>query len=161
MEERLAIKRSGAWFWQSNLAQAEVLSKLEMRQITPDWLVCPQGSANRAVTVGQFAGDPAIFQRQDQQAFAEERRDRAIAASVEKPILLKIGGRLIQLFLACLFIGGAAVRIFFPHMRGAGLTPTTLMILVPIWSIGGVGLISWVIGRIQLSYQVRSVLSKR
>ncbi|MBW3542816.1 MAG: hypothetical protein KY476_21345 [Planctomycetes bacterium] len=160
MEDRLAIKRSDAWIWRSNLTRTDVLSRLEKRQISRDWLVCPQGSAGRAVTVGQFVDDPAIFQRQDQEAANEERRRRAIVASVERPPLLKIGQKLLQLFFACLVVGGAIVRISFPHMLGAGLTPSALMILVPIWSIGGIGVVAWVLGGLHYRHQVHSALRR-
>lgn len=153
MEDKFAIKHPNAWLWQSNLKRADVVSRLETNQIFRDWLVCPQGLADHAVTVGQFVDDPTVFER-------HERQRRQIIAAVEKPLLLTRGEQLIQLFCICLMVGGATVNIFFPHMLGAGLTPTTLAILIPIWSIGGIGVVAWILGRFQHAYRVRVALKR-
>lgn len=63
--------------------------------------------------------------------------------------IAKIGMGWLAVCACCMGIGRVAIEIFFPHMIGAGLTPTALMILVPIWGIGILGLLictaAWVI----------------
>jgi type IV secretory pathway TrbD component len=71
------------------------------------------------------------------------------------------GERLLHLFVLCLMIGGATTKIFFPEMLGAGLTPTTLLILIPIWSLGGVGLLLWIVGWLQHQYRIRASLDRQ
>ncbi|MBL8798738.1 MAG: hypothetical protein JNM56_32900 [Planctomycetia bacterium] len=60
--------------------------------------------------------------------------------------LKKVGGYMVGLCLACLVIGRAIVRMAFPEMIGQGLTPTTLSILIPIWSLGIIGVLLWLAG---------------
>jgi len=154
MDERFAIKRPGHLFWRSNLTRADVMQRVECGRITREWLICPQGTVSHTVTIGQFIDDPAILKRRLQQDIDRETRRRTIAAAVEKPFLLKSGQYLIRLFALYLMIGTATVKIFFPHMLGAGLTPTALMVLIPMWSIGGLGILAYMLGSIQHRYRI-------
>jgi hypothetical protein len=56
---------------------------------------------------------------------------------------------LIALSLVALVIGGNVVRLFFPQLLVAGITATLMSLLIPIWSIGGLGVLlslaGWVI----------------
>jgi hypothetical protein len=161
MQEYFAIKRSNAWLWSGKLTRDEVLARLEKDRLGRDWLICPLGCANRAVTLGQFVDDPAIFLRLEQQHAQRQDLRRSIAASIEKPLLLKIGQQLIGLSILCLVIGGAIVKLFFPQMRGDGLTPTDLIILIPIWSMGGIGLVLWIIGCVHHRHRVDATLQRQ
>ena len=53
---------------------------------------------------------------------------------------------MLGLCLLTLLIGGKIARNFFPETQGAGLTPTALMLLVPIWTMGIVGLVLLLVG---------------
>ena len=63
--------------------------------------------------------------------------------------LALLGKTLIALFFAALAIGGGTIHIFFPQLIGTGITAASLFVLVPIWSIGVLGvllsLIGWII----------------
>ncbi len=45
----------------------------------------------------------------------------------------------------CLTVGGSTINIFFPELKGSGLTPGILAILVPIWTMGVLGVFLLVI----------------
>jgi hypothetical protein len=60
--------------------------------------------------------------------------------------LTKVGGALFGTCIALLVVGRAIVTIFFPHLKGTGLTPEILLILIPIWSIGIAGLLCLLAG---------------
>lgn len=124
MAEYFSIKRSDAWLWTCKLTREEVLARLEKHRISRDWLICPLGAAHHAVTLAQFLDDPAIFRRLKQQDVERENLRRAIVVSVEKPWLLTMGQELLRWFFLCLGLGGNIVTIFFPQMKGAGLTLT-------------------------------------
>jgi hypothetical protein len=42
--------------------------------------------------------------------------------------------------ILCLIAGRVVVRTFFPESQGTGISPVALAILIPIWSLGAVGL---------------------
>lgn len=159
-EEHFAIKHPNAWLWKGKLTREEVLARVEEDRLGREWLICPFGSANYAVPVGLFMDDPATFLRLRQHDAEKELRRQSIVSSVNEPILLKAGQYLLLLFIHCLLAGGAIVKLFFPDMVGAGLTPTALMILIPIWSIGGVGLLAFLLGWFQYKYRVRVTLKR-
>jgi hypothetical protein len=50
---------------------------------------------------------------------------------------------------AALLVGGKIVRAGFPEQLGAGLDPTTLLMLVPIWTTGLVGLVLILLGKLK------------
>jgi len=54
MHKEFSIKRNGAWFWQCGVSYDEIQQKLQLNQITDDWLVCPFGQAHLAVPISQI-----------------------------------------------------------------------------------------------------------
>jgi len=58
----------------------------------------------------------------------------------------KLGGLLVGLCFACLIIGRAIVTIFFPELQGQGIPPAMWFVLVPIWSLGIIGLVLLLVG---------------
>ncbi len=60
--------------------------------------------------------------------------------------LKKVGGGMVGLCVACLIAGRAVVSLFFPESRGQGITPEMWFVLVPIWSLGVVGLVLLLVG---------------
>lgn len=161
MEEHFAIKRSDALLWTGKLTREELSARLDKGQLTHDWLICPFGSARYAVTLDQFIDDPAIFRRLRQKDVERENHRRSIVASVEDPWLLSIGRKLFKWFLCCLVVGGSIVRIFFPQMIGGEFTPAALMVLVPVWSIGGIGVLAVILGSLQHKIRVSAALKQQ
>jgi hypothetical protein len=53
---------------------------------------------------------------------------------------------LVGLCFACLIIGRAIVTIFFPELQGRGIPPAMWFVLVPIWSLGIIGLVLLLVG---------------
>ena len=60
-----------------------------------------------------------------------------------------IGGGMVGLCILCMLVGGKIARTFFPESQGQGLTPTVLMILIPLWSMGIIGLVLLLVGWIR------------
>ncbi len=58
----LSLKKPTQWLWRTNFTRDQVLQRLEEMTITKDWLICPLGEANKAVTVASFASNPNVFQ---------------------------------------------------------------------------------------------------
>ncbi|WP_254509673.1 hypothetical protein [Anatilimnocola floriformis] len=56
------------------------------------------------------------------------------------PFLATLGLRLLVACIGALVVGNFVVRLAFPQLLGKGLTPTALMILIPIWTVGVTGL---------------------
>jgi hypothetical protein len=63
----------------------------------------------------------------------------------------KLGGYMVGFCLAFLIIGRAVVSFLFPELRGQGIPPAMLFVLIPVWSIGVVGLVlllaGWIRGK--------------
>jgi hypothetical protein len=57
------------------------------------------------------------------------------------PWAAKWGRRLLGASLAALAVGGTAVEVFFPWLKGRGLDALTLSILIPIWAVGVAGIL--------------------
>jgi hypothetical protein len=51
------------------------------------------------------------------------------------------GKILIASCFAALVVGRCTVEIFFPELVRAGITATSLFLLIPIWSVGGLGVL--------------------
>ncbi|MEO1980627.1 MAG: acyltransferase family protein, partial [Fuerstiella sp.] len=63
-ESRLySVKQPTHWFWRTNLSREQVLKQLEESRITRDWLICPVGDADKAISVASFAASPDVFDR--------------------------------------------------------------------------------------------------
>jgi len=60
--------------------------------------------------------------------------------------LLTIGLRLFGLCLFCLVLGRVFVSLVFPESRGQGIPPAALYFLIPVWILGGTGLILMLAG---------------
>lgn len=60
--------------------------------------------------------------------------------------LKTLGGYMVGLCLICLIIGRLIVRILFPEVRGQGIPPGMWFVLIPIWSIGLIGLVLLLVG---------------
>lgn len=54
MNKEFSIKPPGAWLWTCGVSYDEICQKLEHKQITEDWLVCPFGESKRAVRVSRI-----------------------------------------------------------------------------------------------------------
>lgn len=70
----------------------------------------------------------------------------AVEPSEPKSRCIEIGQMLVIVAWGCLTLGGAVVKLFFPNARGRGLTPELLCLLVPIWSLGVLGLLLVAVG---------------
>ena len=77
-----------------------------------------------------------------------KRPDFSPRPRVAKPgdVMKKFGGHMVVLCLACLLIGRTVVSIFFPELRGQGISPVMWFVLIPIWSIGVIGLVLLLVG---------------
>ena len=60
--------------------------------------------------------------------------------------LKKTGGSMVGVCIMCRVVGRGIVARNFPDARGQGLTPGVLLILIPIWSIGILGLVACIAG---------------
>ena len=56
-----SLKKPTHWLWRTNFTREQVLQRLKDTEIDDDWLVCPLGHADRAITVGEFASAPDAF----------------------------------------------------------------------------------------------------
>lgn len=155
MDEHYAIKRPGGWFWTGKLTREQAVEEARGGRLPGDWLICPLGSANKAITVATFLGDPGVLDRREKQEIDQELRRRAFAKSYPWPRLLKAGAWMLQTHVACLIIGGATVKIFFPQLQGGGIPPAMYAVLIPIWTLGGLGLLFAIIGWIQRGARIR------
>jgi membrane protease YdiL (CAAX protease family) len=54
--------------------------------------------------------------------------------------------------MTSLLITRVIVRIFFPELRGQGLTSGILLVLIPIWSLGAIGGLLWIIGYVRSKF---------
>lgn len=159
---RFAIKRRDAWFWAGELTQEEVIARYSDGRITLEWLVCPRGCADRAITIAQFIGDPELFERQDRLRADMEQHRKSIVSSVEKPRLIRRGTSLLRLFYVYRVMAEPIVEIFFlpePNTDNR-MTPMILAILVPMWIIGLVGLLCWIVGLVQHRLSIRKALTE-
>ena len=59
------------------------------------------------------------------------------------------GLKLLGLFACCLIIGGAISRLFFSEAMGKGIPTGLWFVLVPIWTIGLLGVLLWTAGRLK------------
>lgn len=155
MDEHYAIKRPGGWFWTGKLTREQALEEARGGRLPGDWLICPLGAANKAISVAAFLGDPEALDRREKQEIDQELRRRAFAKSYPWPWLLTAGVRMFLACIACLMIGRATVSMFFPHLKGDGIPPAMLAILIPIWTLGGLGLIFAAFGWIQRGIRIR------
>jgi len=51
------------------------------------------------------------------------------------------GKTLIAFFAAALIVGGGTINMFFPHLLGKGITTESLFVLIPIWTVGVLGIL--------------------
>lgn len=144
-----AIKRSNALLWSGELTRSEIQSRRDNGQIESDWLVCPAGLAKHAVPVDSFLEDPNLMQRLREDDEDRGAKLKQLIDSMDRPGLLRLGQALFRYGIYCLVFGGATVKIFFPEARGQGFPPGVLYILVPIWIMGGLGIIFSFIGWLQ------------
>lgn len=56
-----SVKRPNAWLWRTGLTRAAVEREYEVGTIASDWLVCPLGEAERAVSVDRFLENPRVL----------------------------------------------------------------------------------------------------
>lgn len=59
---QFAIKKKSAVFWSSDNSLQDIREMLSKGRIAEDWLVCPQGEANRAVLVSELIARPDLFE---------------------------------------------------------------------------------------------------
>jgi fluoroquinolone transport system ATP-binding protein len=57
-----SLKKSRSWFWRTNVTREQALQELESSKIDGDWLVCPVGESDRAISMTKFASDPNVFE---------------------------------------------------------------------------------------------------
>lgn len=62
---KLSLKSKKAWLWSTDHSLEAIREKLADGKIDGDWLVCPLGEAERAVTVSQFIDRPSLFDREE------------------------------------------------------------------------------------------------
>lgn len=63
-----SLKGREGWDWSTSYSLQTINDKLTERQIDGDWLVCPLGEPERAVTVSEFIERPSIFTEKDSSA---------------------------------------------------------------------------------------------
>ena len=56
-----SLKKPTHWLWRTNFSREQVLQRVKDMEIDEDWLICPLGAADRAITVGEFVSDPNAF----------------------------------------------------------------------------------------------------
>lgn len=54
MTKEFSIKQRSAWFWECGISYDQILEKLRRNEISEDWLVCPFGEAENAVTIDRI-----------------------------------------------------------------------------------------------------------
>lgn len=143
MSELYAIKRTDDWFWKTDLTFEELQKRIHENQINYDWLVCPQGASDRAITIREFLHDPRIFHQQELEIASRERA----RGKPENTPLTKLGLNLLGVCFLCLAIGRVVVMIVFPGPRNEMPLPL-LIVLIPIWTIGAIGLVVYLVGLI-------------
>lgn len=52
-----SIKKPSQWLWRTNVSREQILQRLNDFEIDEEWLVCPLGEADRAITVGEFVSE--------------------------------------------------------------------------------------------------------
>ena len=57
-----SLKKPTQWLWRTNFTRDQVLQRLEEMTITKDWVICPLGESDKAVTLAIFASNPNVFQ---------------------------------------------------------------------------------------------------
>lgn len=58
-----------------------------------------------------------------------------------KSFCISAGHKLLAVCIGSLVVGHGVLAIFFPDLKGRGLDSTALSILIPIWSLGALGLL--------------------
>ena len=154
-----SMKRSDQWKWEGRYTAEEVVSRITEERLGEDWLVAPFASEEPPVDAREFANDPSIFVARRQRRQQMEDRHAEIVANVPTPLLLTWGKRGLGLFFAFLLIGRATMNLFFPHLRGSGMTPTAWLILIPAWTVGGASLIATAIGSLQKKSRVSKAIA--
>lgn len=147
-----AVKQPAKVLWSREYWIEDIREQLKMRKIDEDYLICPFGEAIRAVPLSLFLKDEQVFKRM---VTAEVEAK----AQVEKPPARIWGKWLIGIFVTALVIGRIVVRVFFPGQIGAGIGSAQLLILVPIWTIGALGLSFWTIGYWQQEARVKLAMA--
>ncbi len=56
-----SIKKPSAMFWTTNRTREEVESDVHAGRIGKDWLICPLGEADRALTIDAFMKDSSLL----------------------------------------------------------------------------------------------------
>ncbi|EMI17088.1 membrane protein [Rhodopirellula maiorica SM1] len=149
-----SVKRSDHWKWDGRFSSDELLAKIQDEGLGSDWHVAPFATDESPVDACVFARDPDIFVRRFASREEAARHRKEIANSVAPPQLLIWGRRGLSAFFAFLLLGRGTITIFFPQLRGAGLTPMAWMLLVPAWTIGGISVFAYAIGAWQHKKQV-------
>ena len=153
-----SMKREDQWKWDGRLSADEVIARINNERLGEDWHIVRFATDESPVDARAFAANPEIFLQRDARRDAAALRRKEIADSVPSPLLLTWGKRCLFTFFAILTIGRATITIFFPHLRGTEMTPTAWMILIPTWSLGGIGLIAASIGALQHKSRVSKAI---
>ena len=146
-----SIKRSDHWKWEGRFSSDELLAKIQNEGLGAVWHVAPFATEETPVDAYAFVRDPDIFIRRYARREEAAQRRKEIADSVAPPQLLVWGRRGLAAFFAFLLLGRATINIFFPQLRGAGMTPIAWTILIPAWTIGGLSVLAYAIGAWQRS----------
>jgi hypothetical protein len=94
---KLAIKNSKSILWKTNYDHSSIQDSIQKKEIDHNWLVCPLGESDKAITVGEYLNKPSIFTPIKK---LQENKYRAETANKEAS-LLQIG--LITLISAVFF----------------------------------------------------------
>lgn len=54
--------------------------------------------------------------------------------------LMKVGSYMFAFCILFLIVGRTVVSIFFPDLKGKGIPPGMWFVLIPVWSVGVIGL---------------------
>jgi fluoroquinolone transport system ATP-binding protein len=92
-----SIKHPRHWLWRGNFTREQILARLEESRIDKDWLACPVGEANKAITVASFASNPNAFVAAKSESISRPRSELLAdipkrPAPREKGLMISVAG---------------------------------------------------------------------
>ena len=58
---KLAIKNSKSILWKTSYDHSSIEDKIQKKEIDNNWLVCPLGESDKAITIGEYLNNPSVF----------------------------------------------------------------------------------------------------
>lgn len=133
MPKYYAVKSPRSFLWSRQIDHDEVMAWFLEQRIERDWLICPHGEANLAVSVGEFIDTPGILATKLREQKSRIERKAHLAKTLAQPAIRTFGRRLMWLAamgfgfgcpLACVGI------IFLDHRNVVGPALMTIIVTV-------------------------------